>query len=325
MARVLDPQPGMTVYDPACGSGGLLIKCHLRLLDTHGVVTNGHRELPPDIAPLQLFGQEINPSTYAIARMNAVLHDMDADIALGDTARRPAFIAADGHMKRFDLVTANPMWNQDIDEAVYRNDPHERFSLGIPPPSSADWGWVQHMVASITSGGRMAVVLDTGSVSRGSGSQGTNRERDIRRALVEQDLVEAVILLPDNLFYNTPAPGIVMVLNRAKRHLGEILLVNASQMFAKGRPKNFLKDSDIAEIADIYHHWRTEHGRSAVVPVQKVRDTDYNLSPSRFVASAPTDDVLPLDEAWKLFLQAEAERVSADEQLRRVIADLGVQ
>jgi type I restriction enzyme M protein len=209
MARILDPQPGMTVYDPCCGSSGLLIKCHLRLLETHGKAMNEHRELPPEVAPLKLYGQEINPSTFAMSRMNAFLHDMDAEIALGDTMRNPAFTNRSGHLKTFDLVTANPMWNQDFPENVYRNDTAERFTDGIPPASSADWGWVQHMMASLNPSGRMAIVLDTGATSRGSGSTGTSRERDIRRAFVEADQIECVILLPDNLFYNTPAPGIV--------------------------------------------------------------------------------------------------------------------
>ncbi|MDI7278120.1 MAG: class I SAM-dependent DNA methyltransferase, partial [Anaerolineae bacterium] len=169
MARILDPQPGMTVYDPCCGSGGLLIKCRLRLLETHGVPVNGRLELPSRVAKLSLFGQEINASTFTIARMNAVLHNMDASIRLGDTMRRPAFTAEDGSLQRFDLVTANPMWNQKYPPETYEEDPHERFGLGVPPSSSADWGWIQHMAASLREGGRMAVVLDTGAVSRGSG------------------------------------------------------------------------------------------------------------------------------------------------------------
>ncbi len=194
MARILEPKPGMTVYDPACGSGGLLIKCHLRLLETHGVAENGRRKLPPQHAPLSLFGQEINPSTFAIARMNAVIHDMEADIRLGDTMCNPAFKDASGRLMTFDLVVANPMWNQKFPSDLYENDLYERFRFWIPPSSSADWGWLQHMLASLNERGRMAVVLDTGAVSHGSGKQGASRERDIRKAFVEADLIEAVIL-----------------------------------------------------------------------------------------------------------------------------------
>jgi len=237
MARILEPQPGMTVYDPACGSGGLLIKCHLRLLETHGIQQNGRRVLPSQVAALKLYGQEINPSTFAIARMNAVIHDMDADIRPGDTMRRPAFTDDAGRPLQFDLVVANPMWNQNFPQDVYENDLYDRFRFGTPPSSSADWGWIQHMAASLRDGGRMAVVLDTGAVSRGSGNQGSNRERDIRRRFVEADLIEAVVLLPENLFYNTTAPGIILVVNKAKRHPGEILLINASRLFTKAGPR----------------------------------------------------------------------------------------
>jgi type I restriction enzyme M protein len=262
MAHLLDPRPGMTVYDPTCGSGGLLIKCHLRLLETHGVRSSGKKfsTATPGVAPLRLFGQEINPTTFAMARMNAVIHDLEADIRIGDTMRHPAFVDAAGRLQTFDRVTANPMWNQKFPVETYENDPYERFALGTPPSSSADWGWLQHMLASLNERGKMAVVLDTGAVSRGSGNQGSNRERDIRKAFVERDLIEAVILLPENLFYNTTAPGIILVVNRQKPRRGEILLINASQQFAKGRPKNYLTEEHIARIADIYHQWRVERG-----------------------------------------------------------------
>jgi type I restriction enzyme M protein len=330
MARVLDPEPGVTVYDPACGSGGLLIKCHLRLLDTHGEEQNGHRHLPSSVSPLKLYGQEINPSTFAMARMNAFLHDMDAEIALGDTIRKPAFTEGHGHLERFDLVTANPMWNQDIPTSTYEHDPYERFPFGIPPASSADWGWVQHMLASLGDKGRMAVVLDTGAVSRGSGNRGSNRERDIRKRLVDGDLVtkgdliECVILLPENLFYNTTAPGIVMILNREKRHPGDILLINASTLFAKGRPKNLLEAQHVERIGAMYHSWRVEEGISAIVTNEDVVRNDYNLSPSRYVAGAQKDDVLPLEEAMVLLREAEEEREIADEELERVLEGLGL-
>lgn len=325
MARILDPQPGMAIYDPCCGSSGLLIKCHLRLLETNGKAVNEHRELPPEIAPLKLFGQEINPSTFALSRMNAFLHDMDAEIALGDTMRNPAFTDRSGHLREFDIVTANPMWNQDFPEYLYRNDTSDRFQRGIPPSSSADWGWVQHMVASLKPTGRMAIVLDTGAVSRGSGSAGANRERDIRKAFVEADLVEAVLLLPENLFYNTTAPGIVMVLSRNKPHPGEIALINASQLFVKGRPKNELRDEHVAAIHRLFADWRSVDEKCAVVTTSDIASNDYNLSPSRYVGGAVSPDVLPLDEAVKLLHKAEAERAAADAELWKVLDELGIE
>src|SRR4030095_1005585 len=136
------PQPGETVYDPCCGSSGLLIKCHLRLLESVGERSNGRLKLPASAAPLRLYGQEINASTFAMARMNAFIHDMEADIALGDAMHRPAFTPGTGQLRSFNLVTANPMWNQKFDARTYEIDPYERFTKGTPPSSSADWGWV---------------------------------------------------------------------------------------------------------------------------------------------------------------------------------------
>jgi len=324
MARILEPDPGVEVYDPCCGSGGLLIKCHLRLLEARGIEENGRRRLPESVAPLRLFGQEINHTTYAMAKMNAFIHDMEADIRLGDTMNRPAFLNDDGSLRRFDMVTANPMWNQPFPISTYENDPFERFGFGIPPGGKrADWAWAQHMIASLTDQGRMAVVLDTGAVSRGSGNLGSDRERAIRKAIVEKDLVEAVLLLPENMFYNTTAPAIILVINRAKRHPGEVLLINASKQFVKGRPKNELTDEHIARVASLYHEWRAEDALAAVVPTDQIAGKDFNLSPSRYVASNDKEEVLPLEEAVVLLREAEEERAQADAALSEVLERLG--
>lgn len=324
MARILEPEPGMTVYDPCCGSGGLLIKCHLQLLETHGEIQNGHRRLPTHVAPLKLYGQEINATTFAMARMNAFIHEMEAEIAVGDTMRIPAFTHNDGSLMQFNLVTANPMWNQKFSTEVYEHDPYSRFMFGIPPSSSADWGWIQHMYASLTERGRMAVVLDTGAVSRGSGNQGSNRERDIRKAFIERDQVECVILLPENLFYNTTAPGIILVINKAKRHPGEILLINASKLFNKGRPKNYLAEEHVEHIVSIYQNWTAEEGLSVIITNEEAARNDYNLSPSRYVAQNGEEEVLPLEEALVRLQEAEEERAAADRELEEVLKALGI-
>jgi type I restriction enzyme M protein len=174
------------------------------------------------------------------------------------------------------------------------------------------------MYASLNAGGKMAVVLDTGAVSRGSGNQGSNKERDLRRTFVE-----AVILLPENLFYNTSAPGIVMVINKAKEHPGEILLINASRLCAKGRPKNYLTDEHIEQIYALYRDWRAEEGLSAVITTEEAARNDYNLSPSRYVASNDVEPPLPLEEALVLLAQAEEARAEADAELDAVLSGLG--
>ena len=340
MAYILDPEEGETIYDPTSGSGGLLIKSQLRLRDkvAQRLGKEVHDLKPGDVQrPLQLYGQEINHVTYAMAKMNAFVHDMEAEIALGNTMKNPRFLSprgrgeseGGGSLRTFDKVTANPMWNQKFGTEVYENDTYGRFTRGTPPASSADWGWIQHMYASLKDRGKMAVVLDTGAVSRGSGNQGSNKERDVRRTFVEGDLVtkgdlvEAVILLPENLFYNTTAPGIIMVLNKAKAHPGEILLINASRLCAKGRPKNYLTDAHIQQIYEIYRDWRAEEGVSAVITTQEAARNDYNLSPSRYVASDDQEPPLPLEEALVLLAQAEEVRTEADAELDTVLTKLG--
>lgn len=372
MARLLDPQPGMTAYDPTCGSGGLLVKLHLQFMERFGVLTTENTEgaekvfsvssvnsvvsdflttegtedtesknsvssapsvvrkvLPSHIDSLHLYGQEFNPDTFAMARMNTIIHDLKAEIALGDTMRQPAFKDAAGRLMQFDLIVANPMWNQKFPESLYQNDPYDRFRFGAPPSSSADWGWLQHMLASLKPDGRMAVVLDTGAVSRGSGATGSNRERDLRKKFVENDLIEAVILLPENLFYNTTAPGVIIVVNRAKRHKGEILLINASRAFEKGRPKNFLTEAHIEAIVCLYREWRAapadgDAPASALITLADAARNDYNLSPSRYAPLNGDDEILPLEEALVRLQGAEEERARADQRLHNALQTLGI-
>jgi len=180
------------------------------------------------------------------------------------------------------------------------------------------------MYSSLNEKGRMAVVLDTGAVSRGSGNKGKNRERDIRRKFVEEDLVEAVVLMPDNLFYNTSAPGIILVINRDKQHSGEIMLINASQLFEKGRPKNFLPETSIDQIGEIYRSWKEEEGVSRVIKVEDAVKNDFNLSPSRYVTQDGGEEILPLEDAVVQLREAEEERRAADRELRGVLTGLGL-
>jgi len=317
MSFILDPGPGNEIYDPCCGSGGLLIKCYLRFRERYGEDSS--------ISPLKFYGQEILHSTFAMAKMNLFIHDMETQMALGDTMNRPAFRNPDGSLWEFDIVTANPMWNQDFAQTTYENDPYSRFGFGYPPSNSADWGWIQHMFSSLKDGGKMAVVLDTGAVSRGSGNAGKNRERDIRKEFVDRDLVEAVLLLPENLFYNTTAPGIILVISKDKRKEGEILLINASKLFKKGRPKNYLPDESIKQISDIYLNWKEEEGVSKVITKEEAVKSDYNLSPSRYVALNGEDDTLPLEDAVVLLKEAEEERTEADRKLKGILRELGIE
>ena len=315
IAHLVEPKQGEEVYDCACGSAGLLIKCELRLLQREKTVKR----------PLKLHGQELTGSSFAIARMNMVLHDMEGEIVRGNTMTNPKFL--DGsRLRRFDVVVANPMWNQDnIDPAIYESDPYERFTTGYAPASGADWAWLQHAIASLTDTGRAAVVLDTGAVSRGSGNQGDNKEKTIRRAFVENDWVEGVILLPDNLFYNTTAAGIIVVLNRAKskERRGKVVLVNASSEFEKGRPKNYLSEKALSRITAVFHDGIDTERLVRVVTTAEIAANDYNLSPSRYVASkavAEHRDVLSILQELR---GVTTEAAGLDRELEQAFAALG--
>ncbi len=317
MAHLIDAQPYRTVYDPTCGSAGLLIKCRLLFEQKHPEEKSK--------AP-KLYGQELNPVTFAMAKMNMFLHDYtDSVFAIGDTFTKPGFAAEGAGLRKFDYGVANPMWNQDnYDETLYENDQWKRFDYGAAPTSSADWGWLQHIAASLNDNGRAAVVLDTGAASRGSGSKSSNRERLIRQGFVEADLIEGVILLPENLFYNTTAPGIVLVLNRNKpaSHKGQILLVNASGYFVKEKPKNALTEEGIAAISDVFQRWETRDKLCRVVTLEKVREADYSLSPSLFVEVNERLKHRPLDRILSDLRTACIEREQADRALSQIMERL---
>ena len=319
MARLINPEPHTTIYDPACGSGGLLIKPRLFFEETH-----------PDekSAAPQIYGQELTPTTFAMAKMNAFLHDfIGADLQIGDTFRNPGFVTTDSVLQRFDYVLANPMWNQkEYNETFYANDSYGRFTYGVAPSSSADWAWTQHILASLKENGRAAIVLDTGAVSRGSGSRQTSRERDIRKGFVEKDLIEAVILLPENLFYNTSAPGIILLLNcnKPKDRKTQILLINLSQYFISEKPKNVLTDEGIDAATEVYGAWESREKLSEVITLEDVQKTDYNLSPSQFVDVGDKVEHRPVSEILADLTEARITREKADNALEDVLTRLGL-
>lgn len=280
MAEILQPRPREDAYDYACGSAGLLIKLQLVA-----------EKLDPAAKklPLQLHGQELQGSSYAIAWMNVIIHDLQAQIVRGDSMRNPKFRAPDGtHLRQFPLIIANPMWNQGFDPDVFEHDSFDRFERqGGNTSGKGDWAWLQHTVACLAEGGRAAIVLDTGAMSRGSGSKNEDKERTIRKWFVEQDLIDGVVLLPDNLFYNTNAPGVIIFLRRdkPKDRRGRISLINAAGEAKKGTPKNYLTADAVQKIAAAYHAGADVAGFMKIITREEVAANDYNLSPSRFVAA----------------------------------------
>lgn len=327
MSRVLKPEPGMEIYDPTCGSGGLLVKCEIAMEENRRADFL-FRHLN-DFSPLKLFGQEFTPETWAMANMNMIIHDMEGQIEIGDTFKNPKFRDKQGKLRTFDRVVANPIWNQDwFTEADYDNDELDRFpsGAGFPGKSSADRGWVQHIHASLNYRGQAAVVLDTGAVSRGSGNAGTNKEKSVRKWFVDRDLIDSVLYLPENLFYNTTASGIVLFLNKEKPadRLHRVLLVNASRIFEKGDPKNFIPEEGIRRIVETFIGWKEEEKLSRIVDHAEIKKNDYNISPSRYIHTSEAETYRPVAEIVEELNAIEMEARETDESLREILKQLGV-
>lgn len=302
IAHLMRPRPGETCHDYACGSAGLLIKLQLVA-----------RELDPTSrVPLKLSGQELQAESYAVAQMNAIIHDMEVELARGDTMINPKFRTADGRIRPHDIVVANPMWNQPFAPDLFGTDPFDRFrTTGGTTSGKGDWAWLQHTVAAMSEHGRAAVVLDTGAVTRGSGSKNEDRERNIRKWFVDRDWVDGIVLLPENLFYNTTAAGVIVVLNKRKpaARRNQIVLLNAGRRVKKGRPKNYIPDEEIRPLAALFLQGEAVAGEVAVITREQA-EADYNLSPSRWVGQAESVELESVAALIK-----EVERLSREESV----------
>ncbi len=320
IACIMDPEPGMEVYDPCCGSAGLLVKCELVLEEKMRLRSK------KKYAPAKLYGQENEPGTWAMANMNMIIHDMEGEIQIGDTFRKPKFRKGN-RLQTFDRVVANPMWNQsEFKEKDYDADELDRFPKGAGyPGGKADWGWMQHILASLNDKGRAAVVLDTGAVSRGSGNANDNKEKEVRKWFVEQDLIEGVIYLPENLFYNTSAPGTIIVLDKAKpkERQGKLFLLNASREFTKGDPKNFLAEDAVKRIADAFSAWKEVEKYSRIVTRDEISKNDYNISPSRYIHTADSEEYRPIVDILEELEALDEEASVANRALKTILAKLG--
>ena len=315
MAHLMRPRPGDDCHDYACGSAGLLVKLQLVA-----------RELDPTSrVPLKLCGQELQAESYAVAHMNAIIHDMEVDIARGDTMINPKFKTASGQIASHDIVVANPMWNQPFSRDLFANDPFDRFrARGGITTGKGDWAWLQHTLACLNERGRAAVVLDTGAMTRGSGARHEDRERNIRKWFVERDLIDGVILLPDNLFYNTSAAGVIVVLSKRKpaARKDKIVLLNASRRLRKGRPKNYIPEEDIRPLAAAFAKGEPVEGEVAVITREQAKKADYNLSPSRWVGQAATVAQRPIPEIIAEMRRLDGEAREVDAQLAKMLAKL---
>jgi type I restriction enzyme M protein len=322
IALILDPEAGMEAYDPCCGSAGLLIACEY--VATQKMKKAGKEKY----APLKLYGQEYTPNTWAMANMNMIIHDMEGEIEIGDTFKAPKFLIKN-KLRTFDRVVANPMWNQDwFVEKDYDADEYGRFpkGAGFPGKQSADWGWVQHMLASLNDRGRAAIVLDTGAASRGSGSANIAKEKEVRKWFVDNDLIEGVIYLPINLFYNTSSPGIIVFLNKNKPATlkNNIFMLNASQEFEKGDPKNYIAEDGITRIAETFRTWQEVDKFSRILDKEELIKNDYNISPSRYIHTGDDEEYRLLAEIVDDLDTLEAEISNTNSELAKIYSLLGI-
>ena len=320
MANILNPEPGMLIYDPTCGSAGLLIKCESVL--NQKMQSEGKKVF----TPLSLYGQEKETDNWAMAKMNMIIHDMEGDIELGDTFNNPKFKDSTGRgVQKFDRAVANPMWNQpDFNEEIYTNDAYQRFPAGNPG-GKADWGWVQHIYSSLKDAGQAAIVLDTGAASRGSGSISISKEKAIRQWFVDRDLIEGVLYLPENLFYNTTAAGIVIFINKKKpqKLKDKIFLINAGGMFEKGNPKNYISEEQVKRIAHTFNSKEEIPDFSLFVSKAEIVASDHNISPSRYIHLGGAVEHETIESILNELAKVEARTREADKNLQNVLKNLG--
>jgi len=313
MVNILDPKAGESIYDPACGTGGMLLEAIHHVKETRG-----------DVRTLwgKLFGQEKNLTTSAIARMNLFLHGAaDFKVVRGDTLRNPAFFLGDS-LATFDCVIANPPFSlEKWGDEVWSSDPYGRNFAGMPPAKSGDFAWVQHMIKSMApKTGRMAVVLPHGALFR------MGKEGEIRQKILGMDLLEAVIGLGPTLFYGTGLAACILVFRqkKTKERKNTVLIVDASKEFKSGRAQNELLPEHVDRIHGWVRDYRDVEGIARVVPLDEIAGNDYNLNIPRYVEPKVAQDVLTVDEAMKRLRESAAAAFAAEDRLVQLLQQEGL-
>ena len=312
MINILDPKGGETICDPACGTGGMLLEA------VHHVNSAGG-----NVRTLwgKLYGQERNLTTSGIARMNLFLHGVeDFQIVRGDTLRHPAFFEGDS-LATFDCVIANPPFSlKRWGDEVWTNDPYGRNFAGLPPKKSGDFAWVQHMVKSMAAKtGRMAVVLPHGAIFR-MGAEGK-----IRRKILEMDVLEAVIGLGSNLFYGTGLAACILVFRKRKkpRRKGNVLFIDASSLFKKGRNQNTLESDHAEKILSLYQGFEDVDGFSKVATLDEIAQNEWNLNIPRYVEPIIEEDTITIEETITNFKKSLNEAWAAEDRLKELLGKAG--
>ncbi|QJD68508.1 type I restriction-modification system subunit M [Xanthomonas campestris pv. badrii] len=306
MARLMDPQPGDEICDPTCGSGSLLLKCGRLIRERTGT------------GKYALYGQEAIGSTWALAKMNMFLHGEDNHrIEWGDTIRNPKLLAGN-HLKDFDIVVANPpfsleKWGHDSAD----NDPHDRFRRGLPPRTKGDYAFILHMIATMKPrSGRMAVVVPHGVLFRGAA------EGRIRQKLIDEDLLDVVIGLPEKLFYGTGIPAVVLVF-RTKKKDKNVLFIDASRQYQDGKNQNLLRESDLQRILDTVQARQSVDKYAYLASPAEIAGNDYNLNIPRYVDTFEEQAEIDLMAVRREREQLKAELARLEEQMAGYLKELG--
>lgn len=268
LVNILEPEADAAIYDPTCGSGGMLIEAKNYVQARYG-----------DASRLSFYGQELNGTTWSLCKMNMLFHDIfDAKILQGDTIADPQHID-NGELMHFDIVIANPPFSQDYsDVKVFR----DRFQYWMPKKSKADFMFVQHMLSVLKSDGRMAVVMPHGVLFRGS------EEKSLRQWLVSRGLLEAVVGLPQGLFYGTGIPASVLVINKKDAHLRQdVLFINADREYKEGKNQNKLRPEDITKISYVYRKRENLGAYAQLVSKADLMKEEFNFNIRRYVDNSP--------------------------------------
>jgi len=309
MTRLMKLKPGETAYDPTCGTGGMLLNAVMDL-------RSGGKEW----RTVKLFGQEVNLLTSAIARMNMFLHDIEEfDIQRGDTLAEPKFLELD-RLKQFDVIFANPPYSiKKWDRAKFSSDPYERNEFGVPPQGCADYAFFQHIIKSLNpKTGRAAMLWPHGVLFRDS-------EADIRKQVIEADMIEAVFGLGPNLFYNSPMESCVVVLrmNKPKKRKNKVLFINGVKEVTRERAFSFLSDKNLEKLVDAYFAPENHEDIASLVDITEIRENLHNLSIPLYVSNGSSEDDQDLEstiEAWQV---GRVELKKQSEKLFKASEELG--
>lgn len=308
LAKLVAPKEGDRIFDPTCGSASLLIKVAEEAKDTEGNPTNN----------FALYGQESNGDTWALSKMNCFLHSMDsAQIEWCDTINNPKLTDGESLMK-FDIVVANPpfsldKWGYDTAEA----DRYKRFLRGVPPRSKGDYAFILHMIETTLPTGRVGVIVPHGVLFRGSA------EGKIRQKLIEENLLEAVIGLPSNLFYGTGIPAAIMIFNKAKKN-DKTLFIDASKEFLDGKKQNTLREQDIAKIVDTFKNFAEVKKYSALVSPKDIAENDFNLNIPRYVDTFEDEEPVDIAATKEQIDVLEKELLNVRAEMEKQLKELGL-